>query len=395
MVHITLVHKAFDTRIHFKQCPTLAGAGYEVHLLCGGVSSTDSTEFRLHSISPSPARPPLRRQPRRQVSALRTAMSLQADVYHLHDPHLIPTGLLLKRSGARVVYDVHEHYRWKAQQESPEQAVRWRLKAATMDSLEEAARRSFDAFVCASEALASRFPEERTIVLNNFPLRAEFERSRVPAAESPAVIYSHGTMKASRGFRALVEMPGHLPSDLDARLRLDGEIRPPSLAAYAAALPWADRIEMLPAVPRSDVLDVLYRATIGIVADPPRLNSFEGWRCNKLFEQMAAGLPVIVSDGPRWREIVERYRCGLTTDTEDPAAIAATVERLLRRPEWAAELGGRGREAFLAELNWERQAHRLVRLYDELIGPPAPAAPARARTNGSSAEALVPELAHG
>ncbi len=374
VVHVSVIHTPFDTRIHHKQCRTLAEAGYEVHLLTGGVGPGDVDGFSLHPISADPRRPPLRRQPHRQLNSRREARALDADLYHLHDPHLIPLGLELKRRGARVIYDVHEHYMDKARARLARRPLRREVKVAAFRLLEEAARRSFDGFVCASDALAARFPSDRTITVNNFPLLREFADPIGRSPEDPPVILYLGGMKLDRGFESMIEIPGHLSREHGARLRLVGELRPPTLAEMVAERPWADRIELVPRVPRKDALAQLSRATIGITTEPPRLNGAEGWRMNKLFEYMAAGLPVVIPDAPRWRDIVERYGCGVAADVDDPAAVAGAVERLLASPEWAAKLGENGRRAVLTELNWERQAPRLLALYERLLGRPAPAA---------------------
>lgn len=74
-----------------------------------------------------------------------------------------------------------------------------------------------------------------------------------------------------------------------------------------------------------------------------------------------------MSDAPGWREIVERYECGLAVNAEDPRSVAAAISELLRDPERARAMGGRGREAVMRELNWDREAPRLLGLYERLL----------------------------
>ncbi len=372
VAHITVVHRASDTRIHHKQCRTLAAAGYDVHLLCGGVSDADADDFSLHPISHSPERARLREQPRRQLSALRTAIELDADLYHLHDPHLVPLGMALQRRGARVVYDMHEDHRLNAYGKLAHRPLARTVKPPALGALESLARRRFDAVVYASEALAERFPSARAIVLNNFPLLREFPHPIVRSPVSPPRVLYLGLMRPDRGFETLFAAAGLLPADLEARVRIVGELRPDSLADRVAAAPWAKRIELVGALPRAEALRELPRATIGVVVEQPRLNAFEGWRMNKLFEYMAAGLPIVIPDAPGWREIVERHGCGVVADTGDPAAVASAIEGLLRDPDRATELGRRGRQAVVSEFSWERQAPRLLSLYERLLGVASP-----------------------
>jgi glycosyltransferase involved in cell wall biosynthesis len=367
VAHVTVVHKPSDARIHHKQCRTLAAAGYEVHLLSGGVPVGIEDGIHLHPLSENGERPPLRRQIPRQLRAALTALSLRADLYHLHDPHLIPLGLLLRLNGARVVYDVHDDSPRHARQKLFGRPIRGAIKAGTWMLLQAAARRWLDAFVCASSALAQRFPEQRTVVVGNFPLKAEFTAAPPKDRANPPVALYLGVARRDKGLDTIVEAIRLVPPELGARLRIAGEMRPAGRADAIRALPWADRIEVLPHRSRHTALEELRRASIGLAVLPPRMNNREGWRSNKLFEYMAAGLPVVVPDAPGWRQIVERYQCGLAARAEDPRAVAAAIAVLLRDPDSAREMGHRGRAAVMAELNWEREAPRLLGLYERLL----------------------------
>ena len=82
---------------------------------------------------------------------------------------------------------------------------------------------------------------------------------------------------------------------------------------------------------------------------------------------MAAGLPVVASDFPLWKEIVEGNRCGITVDPLDPKAIARAIEYLLTHPEEARRMGENGRRAVEEKYNWGKEAEKLVRLYRNLL----------------------------
>jgi glycosyltransferase involved in cell wall biosynthesis len=87
---------------------------------------------------------------------------------------------------------------------------------------------------------------------------------------------------------------------------------------------------------------------------------------------MAAGLPVLASDFPLWRALIEEARCGLTVDPLDPRTIAAAIVTLLDDPEAAEAMGARGRRAVEATYNWSTERTKLLELYASL-GPAAPA----------------------
>ena len=188
--HISVIHRAWDTRIFYKECRALADAGYETHLLIGGPANPDPVDgVHVHSLSDDPGRPPARRQWRRLTRAMRLALALRPSIYHLHDPHLIPLGVVLKALGAHVVYDRHEDFPAHARSKLPGRPVRAWLKASMWVALEWIAARTFDGFVCASPDLVRPLPAGSTIVVNNYPLRRLFAEDDLRMFESSPVYF--------------------------------------------------------------------------------------------------------------------------------------------------------------------------------------------------------------
>jgi glycosyltransferase involved in cell wall biosynthesis len=91
-----------------------------------------------------------------------------------------------------------------------------------------------------------------------------------------------------------------------------------------------------------------------------------------MFEYMSGGLPVIASDFPVYRKIIEAAECGLVVDPLNPAAIAEAILWLMRNPSRAAEMGRNGRRAVVEKFNWESEAKILVSIYEELLPPRPP-----------------------
>jgi glycosyltransferase involved in cell wall biosynthesis len=379
VVHVSIIHRPLDTRIFHKQCRALAGAGYEVHLIVGGALSAELGGVRLHSIADSAERPPLRRQWGRLARAAPRALSLRASAYHLHDAHLIPLGLLLKLRGARVIYDVHEDYSEHARSKLLAHPIRARLKATMWRVLEAIARQTMDGFVCASPALARKFPPARTTIVRNFPLLEQFSlngsSAAVPYEERPNTVLYIGAIRRIRGFWEMLRAVELLPAELDCRLRLIGSVREPGIDQAARGNGVRPRVELLPWQPFDTVRRELGRARVGLVLLWPVPNHYDAVRSNKLFEYMAAGVPVIAPDFPMWREIVLGTGCGLVVDPLDPAAIAHALEHLLTDPEAARQMGMRGRAAVEEGFNWGVDAPALLDLYRELANGAAPAPP--------------------
>jgi glycosyltransferase involved in cell wall biosynthesis len=107
---------------------------------------------------------------------------------------------------------------------------------------------------------------------------------------------------------------------------------------------------------------MLARSSVGLVTLHPRLNYVDSQPI-KMFEYMAAGVPVVCSSFPLWRGIVEGHRCGICVDPMNPGEIAAAIDRLASSPGEVEEMGRRGREAVRERFNWAVEEAKLLDLY--------------------------------
>lgn len=268
----------------------------------------------------------------------------------------------LRRDGARVVYDVHE--------DSPLEVLSlnrgtyaW-AKHMAFRMLWRSARRFVDAFVCATPAIARLFPADRTITVHNYPLRREFVHSTAGGADrgDMRIIAYVGIISAIRGAREMVRAMELLPESLNARLMLIGECHPPDFESALRSLPGWGRVEFIHWLPREKLFAQVAKACCGLVMFQPGPNHLEALP-NKIFEYMAAGLPIIASDFPLWRSLIEQVRCGVVANPVDAGAISRAIQFVLENPDKADQMSIHGREAVMATFNWEAEGKKLVQLY--------------------------------
>jgi glycosyltransferase involved in cell wall biosynthesis len=157
-----------------------------------------------------------------------------------------------------------------------------------------------------------------------------------------------------------------LPDDMQARLIVAGRVDPSLMESLAAEGTLSDRIDVVGWVDPPAVSALLRQARVGLCVLHPTPAYVESVP-TKLFEYMAAGIPVIASDFRSWRRVVKESGCGLLVDPLDPAAIAQAAVALLSDPEAAHEMGMRGRAEVESRYNWEREGERLVECYEALM----------------------------
>ncbi|MGI4717273.1 MAG: glycosyltransferase family 4 protein [Janthinobacterium lividum] len=363
IVHLTSAHPRNDTRIFIKQCRTLAAHGYDVTL----VVADDQGEERREGVTITD----VGRLPGRIKRIFTTtrrvrdkALSLDADIYQLHDPELLPVGLALKRRGKKVIFDSHEDVPRQLLSKPYLGPVSSRVLSLAFALVERYACSRFDGIIAATPFIRDKFLKFKpgTVDVNNFPLVGELENAAPWSHKRSEVCYVGGIGEI-RGIRELVTAGRHLQSA--ARINLVGKFSEPSVEAEVRADPGWQRVNELGFLDRAGVRGVMERSLAGIVTFH-RLPNHVDSHPTKMFEYMSAGIPVIASDFPLWREIIEGNGCGICVDPADPGAIAAAIDHLAAHPGQAREMGENGRRAVLKEYNWTVQARKLTDFYGAL-----------------------------
>jgi glycosyltransferase involved in cell wall biosynthesis len=366
---LTSAHPALDVRIFHKECKSLARAGYEVTLIAAAKEDGDHGGIALRALPAWKGR--LDRFMRAPLAVYRKALEVDADIYHFHDPELIPIALMLRLRGKKVIYDIHEDLPRTISYKPYIPRPLSGLVSLAVEFIENTASRRFSALVAATPGIRDRFRKvnRNVAVLNNFPRVEEIESSTDPVTvrtREATLLYVGMRITRARGVEEMVRTMGLLPENLPARLKLVGTWDSPELPVALSKIPGWERVTYAGPLGRAEVAAELQKAYAGLVLLHPEPNYLTSQPV-KLFEYMCAGIPVIVSDFPVCREIVEGAKCGILVDPLDPAQTARAAEFLLTHPEEAAEMGRRGYQAVRERYTWANEEKTLLRFYDDLF----------------------------
>jgi len=364
---MTSAHPVFDIRIFHKEARSLLEEGYDVTII-----AQNKKEEIVDGIKIIPLKKPENRFKRffyTTYLVLNEARRLDADIYHFHDPELIAVGLLLRLKGKKVIYDVHE--------DLPEQILSkdwiWhpirKIISTIVRIIEKNSSRFFSGIIAATNIIGRKFSKysNNVVVIQNYPLLNELLiNSDVKETHKENKLVYVGGITVIRGIREMVRAMDYIPEKYNARLILAGQFSSATLKEEVKHIPGWEKVEFLGWVEREEIARLFTRVKAGLVLFAPEPNHINA-QPNKMFEYMSAGIPVVCSNFPLWKEIIEGNECGLTVDPLNPEEIAAATRYIFDHPMEAKKMGENGRRAVEDKFNWENEKKKLIKLYDELL----------------------------
>lgn len=367
VTHVSSAHRVSDNRVHLRECASLVELGYEVSLVAieapEGIILPD-TGVDLRTSRP---RQRLSRMTVGSIMAVREGLRTRASIYHLHDPELVWAIPILKLSGAKVIYDAHEDLPDQVA-DKPYIPRRLRLAASWLARSVVQLSKSADHVVAATEHIAERYDPACVSVVKNYPRMSSNQSSVMKIDERREQAVYVGAIGKERGavtmIRALAEdaFPEGwslaLAGGMSEALRQDLESEPGwgSVEFEGVVSPLAAR-------------DLISKSKVGFALLLPTDAYLESLP-TKMFEYFAEGVPVIASDFPLWRRIIETHDCGLLVDPSAPSQVARAVARYANDPGLWQRHSDNGRNAVEADLNWASQQEILGEAYARLLNGP-------------------------
>lgn len=360
IAHLSSVHARHDIRILLKECSSLVRAGYDVSLVVAdGKGNEVKNGVNIYDVGLIESR--ISRILNTTTNIYKKAIELDADVYHFHDPEMIPTGVKLKKIGKKVIFDSHEDFASDILTKDYIPVLLRRIISETFKLYDTWACKKFDTIVTATPAIASLYQKRgcKTVVINNFPILEELSVPRVTKEKIACFI---GGQTPIRGIKALV----NAIEKVDGKLYLAGPISSEEFQNELKSLTGWNNVVELGNLPRNDVAELLAKSLVGLVTYLPAPNHIDA-QPNKLFEYMSVGLPVIASHFPLWKEIVVYNECGICVDPENPDEIAKAIQFFFDNPDEGFRMGQNGIKTVEETYNWHVEERKLIELYQKLI----------------------------
>ena len=364
--HMTSAHEAWDDRIFHKECVSLAREGYEVYLVQRGESGEKNG---IHIIGvgemPTSRRRRITEGTRKVYEA---AKAVDADLYHFHDPELLPYGLKLKRAGKKVIFDSHEKY--TEQIAAKPYLPRWlaHLISGCYGAYEHQVLRKLDAviFPCTMDGKNPFAGQcKRTPLISNAAILGEFFDFYDPnAPKMDRQVCYVGGLTRERGITAAVQAAHRAK----ATLVLAGSFSPQSYGDELQVLPEYASVCYRGLLDRTGVRDLLAQSRVGLctlldVGQYLKIDTFG----IKVYEYMSMALPVILSHSAYNDRMIEKYRFGICVDPEQVDELSNAIRYLLDHPDEARQMGENGRRAVEQQFNWGVEEKKLLALYNDIL----------------------------
>lgn len=368
---ITSVHPVFDTRIFFKEAKTLVNANYDVSLIAQHDEDEIVDGVKIFA---------LKKQSNRFLrifilakQAYDIAFKQNADIYHFHDPEFLPWAeKLRKKTGAKVIYDIHEYVSGQILNKEWIPKFFREPVSKLYQLIEKRLLPSIDWVIFAEDSYPKLYKGYGNVsVVRNYPLVSkELLKNKVKIQYNfPKLVYV-GRVSRERGIFEIIDVTKSLKDKFrNISLNIIGPISDNikmEVKNKISRLNLNQSINLLGQIPHPEALKIIAEANIGLCILYPIPNYIRSLS-TKLFEYMIVGLPVVTSNFPLWKEIVEGNDCGLTVSPLALKEISEALEYLIEHPEEARKMGENGRRAVIEKYNWETEGKTLIETYRKLI----------------------------
>lgn len=371
IVHITTVHKRYDSRIFYKECSSLAKAGFEVFLIVADnfmnevITLDRSSAVTIIDVGSFKNR--FQRIFGASERVLKIALEINAQVYHFHDPELLPLALKLKKKNKIVVFDSHEDIFANIKEKAYIPNILKPIISFLLTLVETYVLKRIDGVISVTPHICNKLRKlnKNTVMITNYPILGERKSENFNRKKS--LVFAGGVMNQWKHEFVLDALA--LCEDKEVVYNLCGPTYTDYMESLTQHKSWS-RVNYYGILNKQEVDKIYNESSIGIATliygknVGGKLGSIGN---TKLFEYMAAEIPFICTDFVLWKEIVDKYDCGICVEPTNAEQIAKAIDFLISNPQKRDEMGRNGRKAVEEVYNWKNQELTLFDFYNKLL----------------------------
>lgn len=369
---LMLLINSFDPDIRvLREAEVLSEAGYRVTILAwkykGLYKRNNYTHFEVIRLSPGLPRNFEKYSPLIKnlilfiyiilfyLSTLFFSLIREYDIYHAHDLNTLPIGVLLKIFKRKpLIYDSHEYY--------PALLELYGIIIKQLGKILERVLCHFVNHIITTNDLVKNefkiYKKPVTIVSNYVDLKwFDSCNEQINIDKSSPIVLYQGILKKRRGLKELIKAKNLMESQAKFLFVGDGPLLKSLKAIRDSSIMATGKVSL------SLIPSYIRCSDIGVNLLLPGFQNYYGTP-NKLYEYMAGSIPVVVSDLPEMRRVVEEAGCGVVVDPRDPKDIARKISYLLNNEDIRREMGRRGRKLVEIKYNWQNHSENLRKVYE-------------------------------
>jgi len=377
VIHITSMHEFDDDRIFQRACLGLADEGINVGLIAQ-YESKKPILIEGVNIYPLRARKGIKRRLFSSFQAMRIAFKNKADIYHFHDPDLIPFMLILSLFGRRnVVYDIHELYRVRFSQWKFIPNKFKNFFANAYQRTEHLCIKGMSGFTLPSQSMQKLWYKKLNkpyAVVRNIHLLSKISKFNLDKVKKDKnfIIYTSGLNSPDRRNINIMKAFSLLYKKYDnIKLVFGGMYRPEGykkkLEDLAKKLDIVDRFEMQGFLPYEEQFLRTSQVSLGLVLLEPNEKNYIA-TSNRMYEYMFCKIPIICEALPEPISVIDNVSCGYYLNSENIEELANKIEQIYLNPKEAEKLGEKGHNAVVKEFHYEKDLVGLINLYKAIVG---------------------------
>lgn len=363
--HVTTVHpNRYDVRIFEKECTTLAKNGYDVTLIVNDkLQDEERNGVKIVSLRMD-SRSRVDRAIRVANKAFSKAEEVDAEIYHIHDPELLGIAVKLRKRGKKVIFDSHEFTAMQILTKEYIPVVFRKQIADIYRRYEENRLRKLSGLVmpCLYDG-KDYFSKVRIpkVIIGNLPIISQTNDLCDTYEKKDKVCYV-GSITESRGIFHMIKA-AFLAGK---KLVLIGDM-PLEMKQMLEQMPEYSNVEYLGVLSHDVALHEMSKCAVGLalLQDEGQYSKL-GNLPTKLYEYMMLGIPAVISNFSFYEKILKNYEFGIACDPSDDLAIANAINIIINDKKKQKRMSEAGINAIRLEMNWQKEAEKLLKLYREI-----------------------------